>query len=77
MFTGLVEKVGVIAERNISGGNGVFSVRPATPFSDLKYGESIAVNGTCLTMEKVGADGTIVFHVLEETNKSWSITTWK
>lgn len=69
MFTGLVEKVGVIANRNISGGNGVLAIKTSTPFIDLKYGESIAVNGTCLTMEEEQADGTIVFHVLEETLK--------
>jgi len=69
MFTGLVEQTGVIVERSVSGGDGVFSVRPATPFSDLKYGESIAVNGTCLTMEQELSDGTVVFHVLAETLK--------
>jgi len=69
MFTGLVEQTGVIVERSVSGGDGVFSVRPTTPFSDLKYGESIAVNGTCLTMERVLSDGTVVFHVLAETLK--------
>lgn len=69
MFTGLVEQTGVIVERSVSGGDGVFSVRPSAPFSDLKYGESIAVNGTCLTMEKELSDGTVVFHVLAETLK--------
>ena len=69
MFTGLVEKTGVIVERNVSGGDGVFSVRPDSRFTDLKYGESIAVNGTCLTMERELSDGTVVFHVLAETLK--------
>lgn len=69
MFTGLVETTGVIVQRNVSGGDGVFSVRPDNAFSDLKYGESIAINGTCLTMEKVQSDGAIVFHVLGETLK--------
>jgi len=69
MFTGLVEQTGIIVERNVSGGDGVFSVRPESPFSDLKYGESIAVNGTCLTMEQERSDGTVVFHVLAESLK--------
>ena len=69
MFTGLVEKRGVIVERNVSGGSGVFSVRPESSFENLKYGESIAVNGTCLTMERELSDGTVVFHVLAETLK--------
>ena len=69
MFTGLVEKVGVIVERNVSGGDGVLSIKPSSSFDDLKYGESIAINGTCLTMEKEHYDGTIVFHILGETLK--------
>ncbi len=67
MFTGLIEKLGTIVKRQVSGGAGKLVVTPETPFDKLEYGESIAVNGACLTLEKELSDGGIVFHVLEET----------
>ena len=45
MFTGIVEEVGSVV--NISG-NGM-TVRAERVMSDLKLGDSIAVNGACLT----------------------------
>lgn len=45
MFTGIVEEVGTVV--NISD-NGM-TVRAAQVMSDLKLGDSIAVNGACLT----------------------------
>lgn len=69
MFTGLVETTGIIVERSVNGGAGRFVVRPHTRFKNLEYGESIAINGTCLTMESESEDGSVVFHVLEETLK--------
>src|SRR5690242_2571330 len=49
MFTGLVEAVGELVERQaIPGG---FRLRIATPLaSELRQGDSIAVNGVCLTV---------------------------
>ncbi len=63
MFTGLVESVGTLRQRS---GNKVV-VFPGKKWDDLVYGESIAVNGCCLTLEKVLPDGELVFHTLEET----------
>ena len=70
MFTGLVQGVGKIVSR--SGGKLV--IRPEVPFEELVYGESIAVNGCCLTLESA-AGGFFTFHTLEEslrrTNLGW------
>lgn len=63
MFTGLVETVGVLRQR----GGGKFFVMPGKKWNDLAYGESIAVNGCCLTLEKVLPSGELVFHTLEES----------
>ena len=63
MFTGLVETVGTIARR---GGNAL-TVLPAHPLSSPVRGESIAVNGCCLTLETAGSDGSLTFHTLAET----------
>jgi riboflavin synthase len=69
MFTGLIETTGKIIARNTSGSAGKLQVKPDKQFSGLQYGESIAINGACLTLEKELADGTLEFHTLEETLK--------
>jgi riboflavin synthase len=49
MFTGIVEGVGSLAE--VKGTGGGFRVRIHTPLSsELKVGDSLAVNGVCLTV---------------------------
>ena len=54
MFTGLIEAVGDIAELKPSPGGYRLRVR-TTLASDVTAGDSLAVNGVCLTV--VGADG--------------------
>src|SRR5262249_4969026 len=50
MFTGLVETLGHIVHRHTEGGGGVH-LTIACPFAaDLTLGESVAVNGACLTV---------------------------
>jgi riboflavin synthase len=49
MFTGIVEGVGSLAE--VKGTGGGFRVRIHTPLSsEMKVGDSLAVNGVCLTV---------------------------
>ena len=49
MFTGIVETVGTLSE--VKGTGGGFRVRIHTPLSsEMKLGDSIAVNGVCLTV---------------------------
>ena len=49
MFTGLVESIGELVERKpTSGGFRLRIKSPLTP--DLRHGDSIAVNGVCLTV---------------------------
>ena len=48
MFTGIVEAIGTLAE--VKGTGGGFRVRIHTPLSaEMKVGDSLAVNGVCLT----------------------------
>jgi len=63
MFTGLIETTAEIIGRDIN----KLRLRPGNAFEDLARGESIAVNGACLTLESWDADGTLEFHTLEET----------
>jgi riboflavin synthase len=52
MFTGLIESVGEIAD--LSAIDGGFSIRVQTDIAgDLHLGESVAVNGVCLTVVDV------------------------
>jgi riboflavin synthase len=51
MFTGLVETVGRIERATGRQGNRVFTIQAGFA-SELKLGESVAVNGCCLTVTK-------------------------
>ncbi|HEY4559798.1 MAG TPA: riboflavin synthase [Lysobacter sp.] len=51
MFTGIIEGVGAIASIEPRGGDVRLRVSAGTlPFDDVRLGESIAVNGVCLTV---------------------------
>jgi riboflavin synthase len=74
MFTGLIEQVGEIESvRQTDAGR---ELRVRAPFDDLKNGESIAVNGACLTVRQFGPgwfDTAAVLTTLERT----TIGDWK
>jgi len=50
MFTGIVEELGSVNERD--GGRFTFGAR--TVLEDLKIGDSVAVNGCCVTVIEIG-----------------------
>jgi riboflavin synthase len=74
MFTGLIEHVGEIESvRQTDAGR---ELRIAAPFTDLQNGESIAINGACLTVREFGAgwfEAAAVVTTLERT----AIGDWK
>ena len=58
MFTGLIEGVGRLASREARGGDARLRIDAGTlPFGDVQLGESIAVNGVCLTVVTFDASG--------------------
>lgn len=65
MFTGLVEKVGKIISAEDR--RGQRRVRIKTGLSDLQLGESISVNGLCLTVAETDTKGEALFFVSEES----------
>ena len=67
MFTGLVEATGTILGRKMNGESGQIVIESARRFPDLTAGESIAVNGACLTLESGMKGGPLTFHVMRET----------
>lgn len=54
MFTGLIETVGRVERALSRQGNRVFTIE-AEFAGELKLGESVAVNGCCLTVTRAGA----------------------
>ena len=54
MFTGIIWGVGQIAAMDRRGSETRFTVRPGFALTDYAFGESIAVNGVCLTVETFG-----------------------
>ncbi len=72
MFTGLIEEIGVIAE--VSRGPALrLAVRARQVLEDLKVGDSIAVSGPCLTVERIAGDR---FHasLLPETAEATTLS---
>jgi riboflavin synthase len=64
MFTGIIQKVGTV--KSLSGARTI-QIEVATGFGDLESGESVAVNGVCLTVTEFNAQGDARFFVSEET----------
>jgi riboflavin synthase len=61
MFTGIVTAIGTV-ERAESVAGGV-ALRIAAPYQDLALGESISIDGACLTVEQAGP-GWFAVHVV-------------
>ena len=66
MFTGLIEDVGKVKKILRTGTNTKLSVE--TKLSEIKIGDSISVNGACLTVVEVKGN-TLTFDVSQETLK--------
>lgn len=57
MFTGIIEEVGTVERLVLSGQTGVLSVNSSRLLEGLKIGDSIAVNGVCLTAVSLSERG--------------------
>ena len=67
MFTGIVQRLGNITELKMDGTAGRITMIPNRPFDkSIGLGDSIAVNGTCLTVAAIEGDA-LMFDVLGET----------
>ena len=58
MFTGIVEEIGEVVEARTADDVMVLTVRGPLVCSDARLGDSIAVNGVCLTVVEVGGSAT-------------------
>lgn len=75
MFTGIVEEVGEVVGREDLGDSARFAIRGPVVTSDARHGDSIAVNGVCLTVVEVRADGAFTADVMGETLSRSSLRT--
>lgn len=57
MFTGLIETTGQLTEIRRRGKEARLWIVPSDSFADLRRGESISVNGACLTAESFAGEG--------------------
>src|SRR3954451_5553920 len=68
MFTGIVEELGEVVRLVDAGGDSaVIAVRGPVVTADARHGDSISVNGVCLTVVEVQADGQFTADVMKET----------
>jgi len=56
VFTGLVEDRGVVVAAAPAGGGARLTLRTSIPVAEIAVGDSVAVDGVCLTAETFGAD---------------------
>ena len=57
MFTGIVEETGTIRSIGITGSSGQIAITARKVLEGTKIGDSIAVNGVCLTVTSLQPDG--------------------
>lgn len=75
MFTGIVEEIGEVLAVRETADVVVLTVRGTAVTSDARHGDSIAVNGVCLTViDPAGStDGTFTVELVPETLKRSSL----
>ena len=76
MFTGIVEEVGTVNGVSKGAKSAVLTIAAKTIFEDLKLGDSVAVNGVCLTITRI-LKGSFTADVMNETLKRSSLGTLK
>ena len=67
MFTGIVEELGEVVALDERDGSARLAVRGPGVTSDAARGDSIAVNGVCLTVTSLPGDGVFTADVMGET----------
>ena len=73
MFTGIVKATGCVREIAAAAGGSRLTIEPSSPYEDLEIGESIAVNGVCLTAEPGSSASRLGFFLSAETLQKSSL----
>lgn len=72
MFTGIIEEMGTIAGIQRGAKSAVLTIQAKKVFEDIHIGDSIALNGVCLTVTSFSGD-TYTADVMNETLKRSSL----
>jgi len=67
MFTGIVEELGEVTGRDLLADAARLTIRGPVVTADAGHGDSIAVNGVCLTVAELLPDGQFTADVMAET----------
>lgn len=70
MFTGIIEELGTIRGVSLTKDGGELQIDATTVLDGTKLGDSIAVNGTCLTVTKLEKDGFTAFVMAESLRRT-------
>lgn len=70
MFTGIIEELGTIRGVSLTKDGGELQIAATTVLGGTKLGDSIAVNGTCLTVTKLDKDGFTAFVMAESLRRT-------
>lgn len=73
IFTGIIEELGVVNSIAINGASGCITIKAKKVLEGTQLGDSIAVNGTCLTVTSINSDG-FSADVMAETVKRTSLS---
>ena len=73
MFTGIIEELGTIRDIKISGSSGIINIAADKVIQGTQIGDSIAVNGVCLTVTRLNSGG-FTADVMPETMKRTSLS---
>ena len=73
IFTGIIEELGVVKSIAINGASGCITIKAKKVLEGTQLGDSIAVNGTCLTVTSINSDG-FSADVMAETVKRTSLS---
>ena len=73
IFTGIIEELGVVKIIAINGASGCITIKAKKVLEGTQLGDSIAVNGTCLTVTSINSDG-FSADVMAETVKRTSLS---
>ncbi|KPL08049.1 hypothetical protein AMJ86_02055 [bacterium SM23_57] len=76
MFTGLIREIGTVRKVVPSSGGKTFTVEAPGVVADLRIGDSVAVNGACITVTDILSNG-FRFAAAPETLKKTTLEKWK
>lgn len=73
MFTGIIEEIGIVTKLVGTSSGALITISCKKVLEDLKIGDSVAVNGVCLTAKEVRNDS-FVADIMPETLRSTTLS---